>query len=286
MVRTKTNRDMFDNVFGLPNLFKSYIYLYTDNDLQEVEAHSGDTINQVKVAVQGCLNYGPDVVLINANERLPSASRHSKHGIAHEISDQRSARRQWHGNKDNINHYTFNGGQHSCSPHYRQRTVPSTCPRNAKWRSLRRTCRYGSGDFHRGLKITIISQCIYARRSRTGLDMVNAVSVPILMIHQVIVSMQEVIGTAEEIDTKMWKRQILFFLSAFLSFILIGGEVIGAINGLASIGWFVALADEASIVGMGLYSVVNDPSSAPFLIFGYVLSADARTDAVKVNKAA
>ena len=82
MVRTKTNRDMFDNVFGLPNLFKSYIYLYTDNDLQEVEAHSGDTINQVKVAVQGCLNYGPDVVLINANERLPSASRHSKHGIA------------------------------------------------------------------------------------------------------------------------------------------------------------------------------------------------------------
>ncbi|KAJ5403047.1 uncharacterized protein N7487_008943 [Penicillium crustosum] len=102
----------------------------------------------------------------------------------------------------------------------------------------------------------------------------------------VIVSMQEVIGTAEEIDTKMWKRQILFFLSAFLSFILIGGEVIGAINGLASIGWFVALADEASIVGMGLYSVVNDPSSAPFLIFGYVLSADARTDAVKVNKAA
>lgn len=116
--------------------------------------------------------------------------------------------------------------------------------------------------------------------------MVNAVSVPILMIHQVIVSMQEVIGTAEEIDTKMWKRQILFFLSAFLSFILIGGEVIGAINGLASIGWFVALADEANIVGMGLYSVVNDPSSEPFLIFGYVLSADARTDAVKVNKAA
>jgi hypothetical protein len=37
---------------------------------------------------------------------------------------------------------------------------------------------------------------------------------------------------------------------------------------------------------MDIYSVVDDPSSAPFLIFGYILSADALTDAVKVNKAA
>lgn len=39
-------------------------------------------------------------------------------------------------------------------------------------------------------------------------------------------------------------------------------------------------------VWMGLYSVVDDPSSAPFFIFGYMLSADALMGAVKVNKAA
>lgn len=98
--------------------------------------------------------------------------------------------------------------------------------------------------------------------------------------------MQEVIGTAEKIDPENRKQQILLSLSAFLSLIRIGGEVIGAINGLACIGRLIALADEASIVGMGLYSVVDDPSSAPFLIFGYILGADALTDVVNVNKAA
>ncbi|CAI7606952.1 unnamed protein product [Penicillium palitans] len=113
--------------------------------------------------------------------------------------------------------------------------------------------------------MVVISRRIYARRSRIGLDMVNAVSVPILMIHQVIMSIQEIISIAEKIDTENRKRQILLFLSALLSLIPIGGEVIGevisAINGLASIGRSIALADEASIV-------------------------DALTDAVKVNTAA
>ncbi|KAJ5968336.1 hypothetical protein N7501_004584 [Penicillium viridicatum] len=92
--------------------------------------------------------------------------------------------------------------------------------------------------------------------------------------------MQEVIGTAEKIDPESRKQQILLSLSTLLSLIRIGGEVIGAINGLACIGRLIALADEASI------SVVDDPSSAPFLNFGYILSADALTDVVKVNKAA
>lgn len=79
--------------------------------------------------------------------------------------------------------------------------------------------------------------------------MVDHVSVPILMI-QAIVSLQEAIDTAEIIDTENRKQQILLFLLALLSLIPMGGEVIGAINGLAGVGRFIALADEASIVGM------------------------------------
>lgn len=37
---------------------------------------------------------------------------------------------------------------------------------------------------------------------------------------------------------------------------------------------------------MDIYSVIDDPSSGPFIIFGYVLSAGALADAVKANKAA
>ncbi|KUM62831.1 hypothetical protein ACN42_g4272 [Penicillium freii] len=98
--------------------------------------------------------------------------------------------------------------------------------------------------------------------------------------------MQEVIGTAEKIGTENRKQQIPLSLSALLSLIRIGSEVISAINGLACIGRLIALADEASIVGMGHYSVADDPPSAPSLIFGYILSADALTDVDKVNKAA
>lgn len=70
------------------------------------------------------------------------------------------------------------------------------------------------------------------------------------MIHQAIMSLQEVIDTAEKIDTENRKQQILLFLLALLSLIPIGGEVIAAINGLAGVGRFIALADEARIVGM------------------------------------
>ncbi|KAJ5870983.1 hypothetical protein N7455_005924 [Penicillium solitum] len=76
-----------------------------------------------------------------------------------------------------------------------------------------------------------------------------------------IMSLQEVIDTAEKIDTENRKQQILLFLLALLSLIPIGGEVIAAINGLAGVGRFIALADEARIV-------------------------DALMGAVKVNKAA
>ncbi|OQE36040.1 hypothetical protein PENCOP_c012G03701 [Penicillium coprophilum] len=141
-------------------------------------------------------------------------------------------------------------------------------------------------DLRKGLEMAIISQRIDARRSWTGSGMVDAVSVPVLMIHQAISSMQQVVDTAGEIDRENRKRQILLFLSAFLFLIPIGGEVIGAINGLASIGRFISLAGEAALVGIDIYSVVDGPSSAPFVIFSYILSAGALNDAVKVNKAA
>lgn len=61
MVGSKSNGDMFDNVSQLDLYPRGYTH-----DLQQVEAHPGDTIDQVKAASSNSLNYKPNVVLINA----------------------------------------------------------------------------------------------------------------------------------------------------------------------------------------------------------------------------
>ncbi|KAJ6179112.1 hypothetical protein N7519_009573 [Penicillium mononematosum] len=60
-------------------------------------------------------------------------------------------------------------------------------------------------------------------------------------------------------------------------------ESIGATNRLASIRRFIALAVKVTLV---CYSVVDNPSSVVFIIFGYILSAGALTDHSKVSTAA
>ncbi|OQE18517.1 hypothetical protein PENFLA_c021G02635 [Penicillium flavigenum] len=49
---------------------------------------------------------------------------------------------------------------------------------------------------------------------------------------------------------------------------------------------FIALAVKVTLVGMDIYSVVNNPSSVVFTIFGYILSAGALTGDSKVSTAA
>ncbi|KAL5362439.1 hypothetical protein BJX96DRAFT_177152 [Aspergillus floccosus] len=141
-------------------------------------------------------------------------------------------------------------------------------------------------DLQKGLETAIIAQRINSRRSWSGNDMVDAVSLPVMMIHQAVESMQQVVDTAEEIEAAKRKQMILLFLSAFLLLIPIGGEIISAINGFATVGRFLALAGEAALTGVDIYSVANDPSSAPFVVFSYILGAGALADAVKINKAA
>lgn len=74
--------------------------------------------------------------------------------------------------------------------------------------------------------------------------------------------------------------------SAFLFLVPIGREAIGATKRLASIRRFIALAGKVTLVGMDVYSVVDNPSSVVFVIFGYILSACTLTDDSKVSKSA
>ncbi|KAL4860813.1 hypothetical protein BDV12DRAFT_204669 [Aspergillus spectabilis] len=137
-----------------------------------------------------------------------------------------------------------------------------------------------------GLRDAIAMQRMAALRSWVGSDMVDVVSVPVLMIRQAVESMAQVIDIAEEIEAAKRKEQILFFISAFLFLIPIGGQAIGTIARLANIGRFISLAGGVVMAGFDIYSVVEDPASALFVIFGYTLGAGALKDSVRVNKAA
>lgn len=72
--------------------------------------------------------------------------------------------------------------------------------------------------------------------------MVDALSSAVLSIHQALKNVAEVVDTAEEIEEERKKEMMLTFLSAFLILIPIGGEVLSAISGMATIGRIVAVA--------------------------------------------
>ncbi|KAL2833014.1 hypothetical protein BDW59DRAFT_157153 [Aspergillus cavernicola] len=141
-------------------------------------------------------------------------------------------------------------------------------------------------DLQHGLDNAINDIRIGVRRSWSGEDMVDALSSAVLSIHQALESMAEVVDAAEEIEEERKKEMILLFLSAFLILIPIGGEILSAISGMAAIGRIVAMAGEGALVGLDIYTVVEDPSSAPFIIFGYILHVGALRDATKIRNAA
>ncbi|KAL4897128.1 hypothetical protein BDV59DRAFT_85087 [Aspergillus ambiguus] len=117
-------------------------------------------------------------------------------------------------------------------------------------------------DLRKGLEIAIVSLRVNSRYSWSGMAMVDALSMPVMMIHQAVESMQQVVDMAEEIEAAKRKQMILLFLSAFLLLVPIGGEIVSAISRFATVGRFVALAGEAALTGVDIYSVVNDPSSS------------------------
>lgn len=117
--------------------------------------------------------------------------------------------------------------------------------------------------------------------------MVDAVSIPVLMIHEAVDAMQKVDDTAkEELELEQRKQMILMFVTAFLFLVPIGSEAIGAITGFANLGRIISLIGEAAMVAEDIYAVSKDPSQAPFLMFGYILSAGSLAEAAKIGKAA
>ena len=119
-----------------------------------------------------------------------------------------------------------------------------------------------------------------------GYELVDSISVPVLMIADAVDSMSQVEVIADKIDAAKKKAMILAFLSAILFFIPIAGEVAGSVAGLADLASVLAVLGAAGDLAMGVYTIVDDPNNPLLGILDIVLAPLALTSLTKISGAA
>ncbi|KAM3553987.1 hypothetical protein MY1884_006378 [Beauveria asiatica] len=117
-------------------------------------------------------------------------------------------------------------------------------------------------------------------------DLVDAISVPIVMAQQSVVNMQQANDIGKKIDDEKKKNFILMFLSAILFLIPFVGEVAGAIGVMAGVARIIAMVGELGSVALDVYSLVDSKGKDPFAIAGLLFAPLALYDVAAVAAAA
>lgn len=109
----------------------------------------------------------------------------------------------------------------------------------------------------------------------SGLDAVQVLAMPVAMVQQAVSSMAQVnsIGQTEEDEKK--KELILTILTAVFAIVPFVGDIGAAAAGLTSLARMIALIGEVANDALSMYSIVEDPTSAPMAVFGMLLGASA-----------
>lgn len=102
-------------------------------------------------------------------------------------------------------------------------------------------------------------------------DAVAAASVPVFMTQSAVESMQEVADVSDDSDHESVSEQVLNFLSAFLLVVPILGEFTSVVAEAEIYDSIATMASIAGDIGITLYQVAEDPSSAPAAITGLLL---------------
>ena len=124
--------------------------------------------------------------------------------------------------------------------------------------------------------------CYYGDSS----ELVDSLSIPVLMIAQAVDSMSSIEATADEIDEEKRKSIILAFIGAILFFIPVVGEVVGSVTEAADIASIIAVIGAAGNAAMDVYTIVDDPKNAPLAIFSLILAPLGLSDLVTITRAA
>ncbi|PQE29794.1 alpha-1,3-glucanase mutanase protein [Rutstroemia sp. NJR-2017a WRK4] len=102
----------------------------------------------------------------------------------------------------------------------------------------------------------------------SGDDVVQAFAMPVAMISQAIQAMKQVkvLGKKEEDEEK--KKIILLVLTAVIGVVPFVGEIGAATAGLGAIATTIAIAGLAANAALDIYTIVEDPDSAPMAALG------------------
>jgi len=101
-------------------------------------------------------------------------------------------------------------------------------------------------------------------------DLVDAGSLPSLSVVTAVQAMATVAAAGEELQEEQKRDEIISFVTAILFFIPFVGDAAGA-AGLTAARTVLGLVDAAGNVGLSIYSIVQDPSSAlQTVMFGLI----------------
>lgn len=117
------------------------------------------------------------------------------------------------------------------------------------------------------------------------MDVVDSISIPIMMINSSIAEMATIETVADKITKEKRLEIILSFFGAVLFLVPIAGELLGSVAELAEIGEIVAAVGDVGNVAFDIYSVASDPSNAPLAIMSTIFDSFALLDVAKVTKA-
>jgi chitinase len=119
-----------------------------------------------------------------------------------------------------------------------------------------------------------------------SLELIDSLSMPILMIAEAIENMAQIIDIANTITEEQRKAIILAFVGAVLFFVPIAGEVLGAVTELSGLAAVIAILGAAGNAAFDIYTIVDDKENAPLAIMGLIFSPLALLDVAKIFKAA
>ncbi|KAM7203551.1 Glycosyl hydrolase family 71 domain containing protein [Rhypophila sp. PSN 637] len=118
--------------------------------------------------------------------------------------------------------------------------------------------------------------------SGTAEDLVHAVSLAVFMLEDAVAYMQKVVDMGRDIDDANKQHFLLNLLSAVFMVIPMAGQLVATATlrpVLQMLGRAMLYAGEAGGVGLTINGVVDDPSSAPWLVFNLIMSTKSIRDA-------
>ncbi|KAJ0382921.1 hypothetical protein COL922a_011537 [Colletotrichum nupharicola] len=107
-------------------------------------------------------------------------------------------------------------------------------------------------------------------------DVVDVYTMPVALAFQAVKAMEQVKSIGETEKEEEQKNLILLIVTVVLAVVPFVGEELAGAAGLAALARAIAIAGDAGNAAFDIYSMVDDPSSIGYTIFGTLSAGEAR----------